>query len=50
MVGSRDLLMDRANVVGTVFHGGGHALASIVTGGGVTQIMITSANSRGGRP
>lgn len=37
--------LTRANVLSTVFHEGGHALLSIVTGGGVFQIEVTSADS-----
>jgi hypothetical protein len=36
-----------ANFLGTLFHEGGHALVSILTGGGVVRIEITSAESGG---
>ncbi|MET7998683.1 M50 family metallopeptidase [Amycolatopsis sp. NPDC005232] len=45
LTSEKDLLIGRANVLGTVFHEGGHALASVVTGGGVYRIAITSADS-----
>ncbi|WP_326835789.1 M50 family metallopeptidase [Amycolatopsis rhabdoformis] len=44
MSSEKSLLIVRANVLGTVFHEGGHALASVVTGGGVRRIAITSAD------
>ncbi|MBB1152169.1 M50 family metallopeptidase [Amycolatopsis sp. DR6-1] len=37
--------LSRANVLSTVVHEGGHALLSIVTGGGVFQIEVTSAET-----
>ncbi len=36
-----------ANFLGTLFHEGGHALVSILTGGGVLRVRITSAESGG---
>ncbi|NBH09105.1 M50 family metallopeptidase [Amycolatopsis sp. SID8362] len=39
------LLLNRVNVLGTLFHEGGHALVSILTGGGVFRIEITGAES-----
>ena len=39
------LLLNRVNVLGTLFHEGGHALVSIVTGGGVFRIEITGPES-----
>ncbi|MFG1641692.1 M50 family metallopeptidase [Amycolatopsis sp. NPDC049252] len=36
-----------ANFLGTLFHEGGHALVSILTGGGVRRIAITGAESGG---
>ena len=44
--GRRSVLY-RANVLGTLFHEGGHALVSILTGGGVLRVRITSAESGG---
>lgn len=38
-------LLNRANVLGTLFHEGGHALVGILTGGGVFRIEITGAES-----
>ncbi|MFI5588531.1 M50 family metallopeptidase [Amycolatopsis sp. NPDC051758] len=38
-------VLNRANVLGTLFHEGGHALVSILTGGGVFRIEITGAES-----
>ncbi len=46
--GSRKILR-LANVLGTIFHEGGHALVSVLTGGGVYRIQITSAESGGTR-
>ncbi|WP_370965853.1 M50 family metallopeptidase [Amycolatopsis sp. cg9] len=40
-------VLNRVNVLGTLFHEGGHALVSILTGGGVFRIEITSAESGG---
>ncbi|MET9265356.1 M50 family metallopeptidase [Amycolatopsis sp. NPDC004079] len=37
--------LTRANVLSTVVHEGGHALLSVVTGGGVFQIEVTSAET-----
>jgi hypothetical protein len=37
----------RANFLGTLFHEGGHALVSILTGGGVFRIAVTGAESGG---
>ncbi|HEY3470086.1 MAG TPA: M50 family metallopeptidase, partial [Amycolatopsis sp.] len=41
------LLLNRVNVLGTLFHEGGHAVVSILTGGGVFRVEITSAESGG---
>ncbi|WP_086844011.1 M50 family metallopeptidase [Amycolatopsis kentuckyensis] len=40
--GRRSLLRN-ANVLGTLFHEGGHALVSLLTGGDVARVAITSA-------
>ncbi|UOX89875.1 M50 family metallopeptidase [Amycolatopsis sp. FBCC-B4732] len=45
MTTGRRLLLNRVNVLGTLFHEGGHALVSILTGGGVFRIEITGAES-----
>ncbi|WP_326959757.1 M50 family metallopeptidase [Amycolatopsis sp. NBC_01286] len=37
----------RANFLGTLFHEGGHALVSILTGGGVLRVAIDSPESGG---
>jgi hypothetical protein len=37
----------RANFLGTLFHEGGHALVSILTGGGVARVAVDSAESGG---
>ncbi|MCR6483118.1 M50 family metallopeptidase [Amycolatopsis sp. OK19-0408] len=37
----------RANFLGTLFHEGGHALVSILTGGGVLRVAITGPESGG---
>lgn len=39
--------LNGVNVLGTLFHEGGHALVSILTGGGVFRIEITTAESGG---
>lgn len=44
--GRRSVLY-RANFLGTLFHEGGHALVSILTGGGVFRVAITSPESGG---
>ena len=44
LTGSRKLLR-LANVLGTIFHEGGHAFVSVLTGGGVRRIRVTSAES-----
>jgi hypothetical protein len=44
VTGSRGFLA-RANLLGTTVHEAGHALMACVTGGGVYQIAITSADS-----
>ena len=44
LTGSRKLLR-LANVLGTIFHEGGHAFVSVLTGGGVRRIEVTSADS-----
>lgn len=49
MLVPRRLLITRVNVLGTVIHEGGHALVSIVTGGGVFQVVIASADSGSAR-
>ncbi|MGW4486300.1 M50 family metallopeptidase [Amycolatopsis sp. NPDC004368] len=45
MASEKGAVIVRANVLGTVFHESGHALVSIVTGGGVRRIEITSSDS-----
>jgi hypothetical protein len=45
LVNGGKFLLNRANVLGTLFHEGGHALVSIVTGGGVRRIEITGSES-----
>jgi hypothetical protein len=42
--GRRSLLRN-ANVLGTLFHEGGHALVILLTGGDVARVAITSAGS-----
>ncbi|WP_410673269.1 M50 family metallopeptidase [Amycolatopsis sp. cmx-4-68] len=42
--GRRSLLRN-ANVLGTLFHEGGHALVILLTGGDVSRLAITSAGS-----
>ncbi|MDT7799284.1 MAG: hypothetical protein QOI78_2717 [Actinomycetota bacterium] len=46
-VGGRRSVVYGANFLGTLFHEGGHALVSILTGGGVLRVRITSAESGG---
>ncbi|WP_326943087.1 M50 family metallopeptidase [Amycolatopsis sp. NBC_01307] len=46
-VSGRRNVVYRANFLGTLFHEGGHALVSILTGGGVLRVRITSAESGG---
>lgn len=41
----RRFSLTRVNVLGTVIHEGGHALASILTGGGVFHVAITSVHT-----
>ena len=38
-------LLRLANVLGTIFHEGGHAFVSVLTGGGVRRIEVTNADS-----
>ena len=44
LTGSRKVLR-LANVLGTIFHEGGHALVSVLTGGGVYRIAVTGAEA-----
>jgi hypothetical protein len=46
-VDGRRSVFYRANFLGTLFHEGGHALVSILTGGGVFRIEIDGAESGG---
>jgi len=38
-------LLRLANVLGTIFHEGGHAFVAVLTGGGVYRIRVTDADS-----
>ncbi len=44
VTGSRKMLR-LANVLGTIFHEGGHAFVSVLTGGGVYRIELTDAEA-----
>ena len=49
LASEKDLLIGRANVLGTVFHEGGHALASVVTATGSRSPAPTAAPRGRGR-